>query len=65
MGGMPWSDIETAMLKAALERHAMRLHEVAALFPHRTRDAIYRHIYRSGLQSLHPPGMPPKSTRRG
>lgn len=64
MPGNPWSDTETAVLRAALERHAMTLREAAALFPHRTRQAVYRQVYRAGLRSSHPRGYRPNQTRR-
>lgn len=59
-----WTDTDTAILKAALEQSAMTLREAAALFPDRSRAAVYRHIYRSGLRSLHPRGCGANPRRR-
>lgn len=64
MAGEPWSDTETAVLRAALERHAMTLREAAALFPHRSRQAVYRQVYRAGLRFTHPRGYRPNRTTR-
>ncbi|MBK8246129.1 MAG: hypothetical protein IPK85_01795 [Gemmatimonadetes bacterium] len=61
---MAWSTTEMDVLRAALERHAMTLREAAALFPHRTRQAVYRQVYRAGLRSSHPRGYRPNQTRR-